>query len=59
MKKIGRPRAIAPEIEDAILEQKKAGLKTEQIAVNYNVSASTILRIIKKKSEVLRINKII
>lgn len=53
MKKIGRPRAVAPEIEDAIFAEKIAGLKTEQIAVTYNISSSTVLRIFRKKSEVM------
>lgn len=58
MKKIGRPRAVAPEIENAIFAEKLAGLKTEQIAVTYNISSSTVLRIFRKKSEVLRESKI-
>lgn len=44
----GRPCKIEEKIEIDIYNAKMSGVKVEELAVKYNVSASTIMRIIRK-----------
>ena len=45
----GRPRKINGQDEIGIFRAKRDGFKTEELAVKYGVSASTIMRIIRKQ----------
>lgn len=47
----GRPCKIGQEKEVDIYNAKMSGVKVEELAVKYNVSASTIMRIIRKQKK--------
>ena len=50
----GRPCKIDQEKEIDIYTAKISGVKIEELAVKYNVSASTIMRIIRKQKKSLK-----
>ena len=50
----GRPCKIDQEKEIDIYNAKISGIKVEELAVKYNVSASTIIRIIRKYKKSLK-----
>ena len=53
IRKVGRPRKLTLEQEKNIYQQKVRDLKkVEELVVDYNVSSSTMIRIIRKFSEV-------
>ena len=49
MRKVGRPKKLTLEQQKSIYEQRINGLKKiEELAVEYNVSSSTIIRTIRR-----------
>ena len=49
MAKVGRPKKLTLEQQKLIYEQKISGLKkVEELAVEYNVSSSTITRTVRR-----------
>lgn len=51
IRKVGRPNKLTLEQQKSIYEQRKNGFKkVEELAVDYNVSSSTIIRIVRRFS---------
>lgn len=49
MRKVGRPGKLTLEQQKSIYEKRRNGLKKiEELAVEYNVSSSTIIRTIRR-----------
>lgn len=48
MKKVGRPKKLTLEQQKSIYEQRQNGFRIEELAIEYNVSSSTIIRTIRR-----------
>ncbi|MBP3932063.1 MAG: helix-turn-helix domain-containing protein [Peptostreptococcaceae bacterium] len=48
IRKVGRPRKLTVEQQQTIYEQRKNGFRIEELAIEYNVSSSTIIRAIRR-----------